>query len=202
MIETGYLQELLMCVSAIKENIKYRAMIPDDCVITYLATKRNSFAGMKSGYSEQLFRIEKGLKESKKIRANCKNYLKIYRNTEGMVLQIENYVNGRMDYLFQSHYADGLYYLFPYFSDGSFYPTYSYVTRYTDNKVTEEYMVDGNQIIYESYSNETKMCVDYEYINYVKDGKYPILEKKRGIFRFNPLRYESAESDNWLNDHE
>lgn len=199
MVEVKYLQDLLVHVSVVRKKQNYKSIIPNDCVITYIATKKESFVGIKSGYAEQLFRTKKGIKESEKIRANCKDYLKIFRDEKGNILQIERYVKGRIDCLFQAYYANNLCYLFPYSSDGGFYPTYSYVTRYEGNKVVEEYMVEGNQIVYECYLYETKSCVDYFFINYIKGGKYPILEKKRGIFRFNPLVYENIESDSWLN---
>ena len=196
--DINYLQELLAHVSIIKNKVKYKAIIPDSFSVTYMATKKESFIGKKSGYAEQLLRIEKGIKESEKIRANCKDYLKIFRNEKGRVLQIESYVRGRLDCLFQAYYDADLYYLFPFSSDGGFYPTYAYVTRYEGDKVVEEYMVEGNQIVYECYLNETKACVNYYFINYVKDGKYPIIEKRKGIFRFAPLRYENIEIDTWL----
>lgn len=46
-------------------------------------------------------------------------------------------------------------------------------------------MVDGDQIVYERYSNETETAVDYEYVNYVNGGKVPILEHRTDIIHKN-----------------
>ncbi|MDE7400217.1 MAG: hypothetical protein K2N06_11920 [Oscillospiraceae bacterium] len=81
--------------------------------------------------------------------------------------------------------------MFPFSANGGFYPTYSYVTKRDNDKVVEEYMVDGDQIVYEGYSNESETRVDYVYINFVSGGKVPILEQRTGVFRFTPLRYEN-----------
>lgn len=185
MVDEKYLRNLIKNVSALGKKVRYKPVNPDDCVITYMATKKKSFVGMKSGYAEQLFRIENGIKESEKIRANCKDYLKIFRNRQGDVLQIEKYANGKPDCLFQSYCEENLFCLFPFSANGGFYPTYSYVTVYEGEKIVEEYMVDGDQIVYERYSNETETSVDYEFVNYVSGGKVPILEHKTDIIHKN-----------------
>lgn len=104
-----------------------------------------------------------------------------------------------MDCLFQVHWIDGVRYLFPYSGDGGFYPTYTYVTKYKDNCVVEEYMVEGNQIIHETYASNSGGQIDYDYINYVSGGNYPVLEIRKGKFYLNPLTYVETFSDNWLN---
>ena len=185
MVDEEYLRNLNARTENIRRKVKYKPVNPDDCVITYMATKKKSFVGMKSGYAEQLFRIENGIKESEKIRANCKDYLKIFRNHQGNVLQIEKYSNGRIDCVFQTYYGDNLCCLFPFSVNGGFYPTYSYVSVTEDDKVVEEYMVDDSQIVYERYSNESETCVDYVYINYVSGGKVPILEHRTDIIHKN-----------------
>lgn len=181
MVDEKYLRSLIAQIRKISRKAKYKPVNPDDCVITYMATKKKSFVGMKSGYAEQLFRAENGIKESAKIRANCKDYLKIFRSRQGNVIQIEKYANGRIDCIFQAHYEDNLRCLFPFSANGGFYPTYSYVTVYDNDKIAEEYMVDNDQIVYERYSNETETSVDYEYVNYVSEGKVPILEHRTMI---------------------
>lgn len=191
MVDEGYLRNLITQTCNIRRKAKYKPINLDECVVTYMATKKKSFVGMKSGYAEQLFRIENGIKESEKIRANCKDYLKIFRNRQGNILQIEKYTNGKIDCLFQTYYGENLCCLFPFSVNGGFYPTYSYIIKRENNKIVEEYMVDGDQIVYERYSNETETGVDYEFVNYVSGGKVPILEERKGIFRFAPLRYEN-----------
>lgn len=194
-----YLNKLIKQVSKIRKETLYKNIDLDKCEITYMATKNQSFIGIRNGYAEQLLRIKKGIKESKKIRSNCGNYLKIYRNEQGQILQIESFVHGRMDCLYQSYYKDNICYFFPYSKNGSYYPTYSFVTQYKNNKIVEEFLVDEPQIIYEKYSNESEMSVDYYLINYIKGGKYPVLEEKQGIIYFQPFSYKTTESDNWLN---
>ncbi len=193
MVDESYLRELISKISTLRKKVKYKPVNPDECVVTYMPTKKKSFVGMKQGYAEQLFRIENGIKESEKIRANCKDFLKLFRNQEGKVLQIEKYANGKIDCVFQAYYNENLFCLFPFSANGGFYPTYSYATVHENNKIVEEYMVDDNQIVYERYLNENETGVDYEYVNHVSGGKTPILEARAGVFRFNPLRYENIE---------
>lgn len=191
MVEESYLRELISKISALRKKVKYKSINTSDCVVAYIPTKKKSFVGMKQGYAEQLSGIENSIKESAKIRANCKDYLKLFKNREGKVLQIEKYAGGRIDCIFQAYYDENLCCLFPFSANGGFYPTYSYVTVYENGKIIEEYMVDGSQIVYERYLNESETCVGYEYVNYVSGGKSPILEARAGVFRFNPLRYEN-----------
>ena len=97
---------------------------------------------------------------------------------------------------------EGVRYLFPYSGEGGFYPTYTYVTKYEDNCVVEEYMVDGNQIVHETYTQNSSGQLDYNYINYVSGGKYPVLAIRKGKFCFNPLTYVEKHRDTWLNHRE
>lgn len=191
MVKESYLQELISKISTLRKKMKYKFINPSDCVVTYMLTKKKSFVGMKQGYAEHLFKIENGIKESVKIRANCKDYLKLFRNRDGKVLQIEKYASGRLDCIFQAYYDENLCCLFPFSANGGYYPTYSYVTVCENEKIVEEYMVDGSQIVYECYLKENETGVDYEYVNYVSGGKTPILETRTGFFRFNPLRFEN-----------
>ena len=164
-----------------------------------MPTKKTSFVGFKQGYSEQLIKSQKGMNESNKLRSTTKDYLKFIKNKDGELIQIDNYIKGRVACVFQAHWIENARYLFPYSSEGGFYPTYTYVTRYEGNRVVEEYMVEGNQIVYESYSKKSETQIDYKFINYVSGGKYPVLEVRKGNFYLNPLSYVESYSDNWLN---
>ena len=139
-----------------------------------------------------------GIEETDKIRKNCKNYLKLFKNYKGDLVQVQNIKNGKIDCVHQVHRINDTIYLFPFSSDGGFYPTYGYVTKYSDNHVTEEYMVHGNQIIYERYE-EVNGGEEYYFINYVRNGKCPVLEERKGVFTFDPLGYKELESDYWMN---
>lgn len=72
-------------------------------------------------------------------------------------------------------------YFIPFFKGGNAYPTYTYVCKIQEGSVLCEYMVNGNQIVYECYSNETENTIEYYSVNYVKNGKYPVLEEKKAI---------------------
>ena len=161
--------------------------------------KNTSLTGIKEGYSEQLKREEKGIREVSKIRSNCRNYKRILRDAKGEAVQIEGYRNGKADCLFQAHRKGNACCYLPYSPDGGYYPAYSYVTIKKDGRIVEEYMVNGNQVIYERYFGETNLKAEYYYINYVHEGRYPVLEEEKGIFRFHPLRYECLERDDWTN---
>ena len=100
------------------------------------------------------------------------------------------------------HWIEGARYLFPYSDGGGFYPTHTYVTKYEDNCVVEEYMVNGSLIIHETYTKNSSGEIDYNYINYVSDGKYPVLEERTGRFYLNPLTYVEVFKDDWLNQRE
>lgn len=78
MVEESYLRKLIAKTSALRKKVKYKSINTDECDVTYMATKKKSFVGMKQGYAKQLSGIENGIKESAKIRANCKDYLKLF----------------------------------------------------------------------------------------------------------------------------
>lgn len=104
-----------------------------------------------------------------------------------------------IDCLFQIYWIENVRYLFPYSGEGAFYPTYTYVTKYEENCVVEEYMIQGKQIVHETYIQNSNGQIDYNYINYVSGGKYPVREIRKGKFYLNPLTYVESYSDNWLN---
>ena len=97
-------------------------------------------------------------------------------------------------------WIEGARYLFPYSSRGDFYPTY--VTKYEDNSVVEEYMVDGSKIVHETYTKNSNGQIDYDYINYVSGGNYPVREIRKGKFYLNLLTYVEKSRDTWLNHRE
>ena len=194
-----HLSKLIEESNLLRNQIKYCEIDLTDCIISYMPTKKTSYVGFKQGYSDILTRTQKGINESDKIRSNTKDFLKLIKNKNGELIQIESFKNGRLDCLFQVHWIKNVRYLFPFSSNGSYYPTYTYITKYKSNYVTEEYMVTGNQIVYESYSYKLNKDIEYNYINYVSGGKYPVLEERKGLFRLNPLTYEERYYDNWLN---
>ncbi len=199
MTDYNYLNCLIDTVKKVREQVGYRKIDTTKCSITYMPKKKTSYVGYKEGYNDCLIKIQKGMKESEKIRPTVKDYLKFIKNEDGELIKIESYSKGELDCLFQTYWIENVRYLFPFRGDGGYYPTYSYATKYEDEHVIEEYMVDGSQIIYEAYTYKSKTEVDYDRINYVSGGKYPVMEIVKGRFRLEPLGYEEIYSDSWLN---
>ena len=199
MIQQSDLENLIKIVNQERVSHKFKILVESDYRISYIPTKKTSFVGYKQGYAELLYREQKGIKESEKMRANTKNYLKVFRDESGFIAQIETYRNGRIDCVHQGLCTDSKSYLFPYSADGGYYPTYVFVTEFRGERTAAEYMVDGNQIIYEMYEQEDESQVSYEFINYVSGGTYPVLGERKGRFLFNPLRFVIQYEDNWLN---
>lgn len=194
-----HLDKLIKDVNAVRKSITYQVIDMADCAETYMSTKGTSFVGFKQGYSDCLTRNEKNMKESDKIRSTTKDYLKFIHNKDGELVQVDSVRKGRVDCLFQVYWIDGVRYLFPFSGEGGYYPTHTFVTKYKDNCVVEEYMVNGNQIVYESYTYKKNKDVEYSYMNYVSGGKHPILEERKGKFQLEPLAYEETFYDSWLN---
>ncbi len=202
MVGKIYLKKLLKKVNNLRKKTKFKEIDKSDCSVVYLPKKSEWATCFCEGLSSQHKRQIKNIKYTDKIRANCKNYLKIYKNQQGKVVLIECYPmeKGKVNLVFLARYEGNVRYLFPFQEDGSFYPTYTYVAKFENNKVIEEYMVEDNQIVYEHYFNETKEKVDFYSINYVPTGTYPILSECKGIFYFNPLRFEMFEYRTWLDE--
>lgn len=194
-----YLKELIHKVNSLRKKIRYSEIDVLDCTVSYMATKKTVFVGYKQGYYDQHCRNQKGMKEVDKLRSTAKNYLKFFKDKSGKLIQIECYTEGKLECYFQAHWIDNVRYLFPFSPKGGNYFTYSYATRYQEGMVTEEYMVEGNQIVYESYSYQSNNEVEYEYINYVPSGQFPVISEKKGRFRLVPLTYEEYYFDWWMN---
>ncbi len=199
MIDYGYLDSLINNVQKLRKQIEFREIDVTKYLVSYMTTKKTSFVGYKEGYFDYLVRNQKGIKESDKIRATTKNYHKVIKNENGELIQIEAYVNGRIDCVFQVHWVENIRYLFPFSFNGGFYPTYVYATRFENGAVVEEYMVESSQIVYEAYSYKSDNQIDYSCVNYVSGGNYPIREQRKGVFKLNPLTYDETYYDCWLN---
>lgn len=200
MVEKEYLKELIKKVNDLRKETKFEKIDKSNCSIVYLPIKNETFYCLFEGLSAQYRRQLKNIKYKDKIRSNCKNYLKIYKDKQEKIVFIESIREGKIDDVFLSKYEGDTRYLFPFDENGSFYPTYTYVTKFENNKVVEEYMVDNSQIVYQHYFNETKDKVDYYLINYVPTGSYPVISEGKGIYYFNPLRFESLYYKTWLDE--
>ena len=200
-VDKKYLKKLLKETNKLRKNFAFKEINKDECSVVYLPIKSETFGCFCEGLSNQYKRQIKNIKYSDKIRANCKNYLKIYKNKENKVVFIECYPKEEsVNLVYLAHYEGNVRYLFPFCENGEFYPTCSYVAKFENDKVVEEYQVDGNQIVYELYFDETKDKVNYYLINYVPTGTFPVLDECWGIYYFNPLRFELLKRKTWLDE--
>ncbi len=51
---------------------------------------------------------------------------------------------------------------------------------------------------YEPVGNDNEIA--YSSVNYVEGGKYPVLEKRKGIIRLDTLQYDETEYSSWLDN--
>lgn len=202
MVEKEYLKQLLQKTNELRNNFKFKEINKTECSIVYLPIKNETFDCFCEGLSSQHRRQIKNIKYTDKIRANCKSYLKIYKDKEDKIVFIECYPmeKGKVNLVFLAYYEGDVRYLFPFRETGDFYPTGTYVAKFKNGKVVEEYYANGNQIVYEHYFNETKEKVNYYKINYVPEGSYPVMDEIKGIYYFNPLRFEMLERKTWLGE--
>ena len=200
MVEKEYLKELIKKVNDLRKETKFEKIDIGSCSIVYLPIKKQNLSCLFEGLSTQYRRQLKNIKYQDKIRANCKNYLKIYKDKQSKIVFIESIHEGIIDVVFLSKYEGNIRYLFPFDENGLFYPTYTYVTKFENNKVVEEYMVENSQIVYQHYFNETKDKVDFYLINYVPTGSFPVISECKGIYYFNPLRFETLYYKTWIDE--
>ena len=79
------------------------------------------------GFRRQTYKI----KEQSNLRKGSKDYLRIF-NQNNLITKIDSFVDEKIDVVYLALYEDETRYLFPFSSNGGFYPTYKYVTRYKD----------------------------------------------------------------------
>ncbi len=182
----------------IREKVQYRDLFENGYDRFYLSAKDIPFVGYFQGYFAQVQRKKHKIKESDKLRSNCKNYLEIYRDDTELI-QIVNYCKGRIDCIHQCYHVDDKTYLIPFSREGGFYPTYTYVDVYDGLELIEEYAISGNQIIFDKYKRMDENQMEFARINYVVGGKVPILEERRGIIIVETLDYKETYYDDWLN---
>ena len=74
------------------------------------------------------------------------------------------------------------------------------VTHRKNGKVFEEYMVSGNQIVYERYDYGNEGIANYYYINYVPTGTYPVLAEENGHYLIDTLEYVQEQCSVWYQE--
>ena len=196
-----YLQMLL--TSAHQKFRDYEQLELDTTTfeITYIPTKKRNFMGLKDGISGLAEMRKYKVNESTTIRSNSMYYQKLYK-AEGKVIKVDSFVAGheRLDISYSAYYEGNCRYLFPYTNFGTKSGTHMIVTQYKNGKVFEEYMVSGNQIVYEKYDYANEGIVQYYYINYVPTGTYPVLAEASGHYLIDTLEYVQEQSSVWYQE--
>ena len=195
MNDESYLINLIHECNELRNNTHFIKLSTETFKISYMAVKNKYFDSYLQGYYGKFIKKKYKITERDSLRTNCKNYLKIFRENDGTVRQIEAYVNDRIDVIHQAFANQNKIYFFPYHaSGGGSYPTYTYVTVYSDSGISEEYMANSNQIIYMKY--EPTGCdneITFSSVNYVEGGSFPVLERRKGLIHLDTLQYDETE---------
>jgi len=193
----NYLDKLLFDVNTKRENFAYFEIDETDAEIVFLRSIKHRCFGLKCGLINELDKQTYKIKEQPKLRKGMKYYQRIVKQNDRTV-KIDSFCNG-LDVVYLAHYEADMRYLFPFSPTGDFYPTYVYVTRYVDGVVSEEYQVNGYQVVYERYDKVDTNKTLYSYINYVPNGTYKVLDTGKGIFEHDSsIVYTGIERETWL----
>lgn len=195
-----YLFSLLQAANEKYENFRHSDIDLSTCDLSFMATKKQHFIGLRLGISEQVRMLEYKIHESNKLRSDCKFYYKIYR-LNNQIKRIDNVVNGKeasSDWI--AYYEKDYRYLFSVDKKGNKGHTYIFVTHFENGRVIEEYAVEGNQIVYERYDYINDERINYYYINYVPTGNEPVLGESSGYYEADTLEYVEEYGYVWYQD--
>lgn len=160
---------------------------PDEaeCEITYMRVPPASLGGgfFCAGIPFSYYRQKRKAKERPNLRKGTMHYLRLVRKN-GTLLRVDKYGRGRLDVVHLAQYIDGVRYLFPFLDGGGYYPTYTYVTHWENERPTMEFWVDGGQILRWTYDDRADGSILASYVNAVPDGTVPIFS--RGTYIFIP----------------
>ena len=167
--------------------------------VVYIRNRHDLVTGIHEGL-DSIYTMQKNkIKEQKTLRANSKNYIKKYY-ADGLLNEIECFVEGNFDCRFIAVYEENKRYLIPFSDTGSYYPTYSHILEKHENYF-EEYMIDNAQIVYRKYTQQTDKIYAYLYINYVPNGAYPVLALETGTFEVSEqISYSQACHYDWYDE--
>lgn len=170
--------------------------IDKDCEIRYMKNLKGSWSILLCGQMSEKLKRDKKIFEKEKLKSNTKNYYKLsYKNN--LLMKAESYINGKIDNIYLCYYFDNLRILKPFSENGGFYPTYTLITVYSNNKVVKEVYINDSQIIIEIYSYN-RDSIDYECANLVPTSpKNKIISYSKGTFTDNS-NYTETESFSWL----
>ena len=164
--------------------------------IVYISNRNSLVMGIDEGldsiYTMQKYKIKK----QTTLRTNSKNYIKKYY-ADGILNEIQCFVDGGFDCRFIAVYDENKRYLIPFSEAGTYYPTYSHILEKHEN-YCEEYMINGSQIVYRKYTQQTNKKYAYLYINYVPLGSYPVLALETGTFEIDEqISYSQERHYDW-----
>lgn len=196
--DKDYLKNLIEETEQKFEEFTYPELDLSAASVTYTPTKKRNFMGLKAGLDGLAEMKRYKVKESDKIRSNCMFYNKFFK-VDGQVLKIDAFVAGhdRLTNSYIAYYEGNHRYLFPFYGRKKATGLYILVTHFEDGQVVEEYFVCRGQIVYERYDFSGEENVGYYCINYVPNGKYPVLGESKGYLLLDSLEYIQEESYAW-----
>ena len=172
-----YLGALIDETNAFAENTPWIDTRDQATKIEYAKSLCDLHTGLDLGMFHRAKELARGVKRTEKLGAK-KAYLKYYYEGDTLTY-IESYVK-TLDVVFRVVFDGNIRYLVPFFKNGMPYPTYIHACKTENGKVVEEWTVEGNQIVYDSYTHFDDGSAAYYFINHVRGGKTPILMQKRG----------------------
>ena len=196
-----YLVSLIQTTEQKYENFRYSDIDLSACELSFMATKKQHFIGLKLGISEQVRMLKYKIHESNKLRSDCKYYNKIYR-LNNQIERIDKIIEGKeasSDWV--AYYEKDYRYWFPIDKKGNKgRRTYIFVTHFENGRVIEEYAVEGKQIVYEQYDYINDERINYYYINYVQTDNEPVIGESSGYYKSDTLEYVEEYSYVWYQD--
>ncbi|MDR2146484.1 MAG: hypothetical protein LBE91_08515 [Tannerella sp.] len=198
-IDFKYLDSLIASVETKKKSFKFVEIDETNAEITYLRQPLSlGFEVYKCGLAGEFHKQKHKIKEQSKLRSGSKHYLRIV-NQNNQPVKIESFVHGKIDVVFLVCYENDKRYLFPFHATSGNYPTYTYVTRYMEGVVVEEYAVNSSQIVYEKYEKTEESKTQFSQVNYVPTGKCKVLSSEKGVFdHSSTITYSSMERQAWF----
>jgi hypothetical protein len=164
--------------------------------------------GFLDGLESLLVMQKKRIAERPTLRKNAKRYLKRYYK-DGLLSRIDTfYVNDSgihiRNCVHLALYRGNKRYLIPYDLEKNVaVPPCKiiYVTVFENHSVTEEYQIDGNQIIYSRYTPLSEGVYASTHINYVYTGSYPILGAEVCTYQTIPqISYQCEHEYSWYDE--
>ena len=91
MIDESYLIKLIHECNELRKNTCFIKLDTDSLKISYMPKKNQEFIGYLQGYYEMFRRKKYKITENDSLRANCKKYLKIFREKILICIQVMDF---------------------------------------------------------------------------------------------------------------